>query len=425
MYVAKTKTDRIPTIKDIEGCISVNGFDFCQSPWVSPSPLRSGHRRRDRSLGQGFAPIISKHVAGSEETQNSIQQFQGISHLAFPESNADSCDQDHLQGCRHAVESCIRSRQFRLAESCINNMLKIGSNCSASCIMLSEAYLQVKDFEKSLHWLDAARKMDAQINLQPYNSLLDACAKSGALEFAECVIEHMSNVGVEPDAVSFNSVIDACSKARQVSKAVQWVERMRCQGVRPDVVSFSAVLNAYAQCGLFDQANEWLRKMEEGQEGVHPNVFSYNTCINAQVRSGLNVVPEEWTNRMRHYGVLPNVVTYTTLCQPAATRGDFPTVEKLMTHIAEENLPVNHYCLAVLLNAYANSQPRQCDRAESAFIDAVKRGLPINGTALRSLQRCLTRGRFVTLCSCHGVDYERLMNDSQRTHSCRERERSH
>lgn len=149
------------------------------------------------------------------------------------------------------------------------------------------------------------------------------------------------------------------------------------------------VLNAYAQCGLYIQANEWLQKMEAGEEDVHPNVFSYNTCINAQViffvsmmiqnydemvefsflkflqyadhnfvdvlvqvRSGQTVDPDQWTARMRKHGVQPNVVTYTTLCQPAASRGDFAVVERLMSYITEENLPVNHYCLAVLLNVF-------------------------------------------------------------------------
>jgi hypothetical protein len=69
-----------------------------------------------------------------------------------------------------------------------------------------------------------------------------------------------------------------------------------------------------------------------------------------QVRSGQSVDPDGWADRMRRHGVLPNVVTYTTLCQPAASRGDFVLVERLMSYIAEENLPVNHYCLAVLLN---------------------------------------------------------------------------
>lgn len=69
-----------------------------------------------------------------------------------------------------------------------------------------------------------------------------------------------------------------------------------------------------------------------------------------EVRSGQSVDPDQWTERMRRHGVKPNVVTYTTLCQPAASRGDFAVVERLMSYIAEENLPVNHYCLAVLLN---------------------------------------------------------------------------
>lgn len=395
------------------------------SAWIAPSPLRSGQRHHPEHIvasslprgSKGGRPFFSKETQ-SEQSGRNINRMPG--HRSAPDRKSAS---DDIRKYRHIIESCIRSRQLTEAEECLGTMQKLNLHCASSCLMLSDAYLQVKDFERALHWLDAAKEADGQVNLQPYNTLLDACAKSGALEFAESVINHMSTLGIRPDAVSYNSVIDACSKAKQVSKAVDWVRRMKASGVQPDVVSFSAVLNAYAQCGLYIQANEWLQKMEAGEEDVHPNVFSYNTCINAQVRSGQTVDPDQWTARMRKHGVQPNVVTYTTLCQPAASRGDFAVVERLMSYITEENLPVNHYCLAVLLNAYANAQPRQCDRAEAAFIDAVKRGLPINGTALRSLQRCLTRGRFVTLCSCHGVDYERLMNESQRTQ--RDRERRH
>jgi pentatricopeptide repeat protein len=256
----------------------------------SPSPVRSGQCLRPNHDHLSFMSRASRD-SGRQVGQNPIPHDHG-NKIATRQSGhrpEKASTSDDIRRYRHVIESCIRSRHLSQAEECICTMQQLGLHCSSSCLMLSDAYLLVKDFDKALHWLDAAKSLDGQVTLQPYNTLLDACAKSGAVDFAESVINHMDTVGVHPDAVSYNSVIDACSKAKQVAKAVEWVHRMKDAGVRPDVVSFSAVLNAYAQCGLYVQANEWLQKMEAGEQGVHPNVFSYNTCINAQVHCARDI----------------------------------------------------------------------------------------------------------------------------------------
>ena len=50
-------------------------------------------------------------------------------------------------------------------------------------------------------------------NLISYNAMIDACAKTGAVEKAEFWLRTMLSGGVEADVVSYSSTIDACSKA--------------------------------------------------------------------------------------------------------------------------------------------------------------------------------------------------------------------
>ena len=193
-------------VSDCNHCSDRDG-----TAWISPSPLRSGQRHRQ---DQNTSSSLPRAPKGDDRQLVNDAQSDLISRKANRASNhrpaADrKSTPDDIRRYRQVIETCIRSRQLSQAEECIGTMQELNLHCASSCLMLSDAYLQVftciyvtvihglmkkipqqihfvrfqvKDFEKALQWLDAAKKVDGQVNLQPYNTLLDACAKSGALE---------------------------------------------------------------------------------------------------------------------------------------------------------------------------------------------------------------------------------------------------
>merc|ERR1719231_1928320 len=174
--------------------------------------------------------------------------------------------------------------------------------------------------------------------------------------------------GVQPNAHSFSAVINACAKAGNVDSAVHWLEQMESNGVPVDVVVYSGVLDACAKVGDCEKAKL---------------VF----------------------NQMRMQGVTPNVVSYAALARPFAHKGDWQEVERLAEQMQSEGLQMNEYFLYALLLAYASAKPRQAERAEQCFRDAMSMKVATNKHVMTALARAVGRAKANQLgqdLSCRG-----------------------
>merc|ERR1712137_668807 len=96
---------------------------------------------------------------------------------------------------------------------------------------------------------------------------------------------------------------------------------------------------------------------------------------------------------MRMHGVAPNVVAYASLARSFAHKGEWHEVETLAQQMQSEGLAMNEYFLYALLLAYASSKPRQAERAEQAFRDAMANRVEVNTHVSTALARAVGRAK--------------------------------
>merc|ERR1719468_633892 len=190
--------------------------------------------------------------------------------------------------------------------------------------------------------------------------MIDACAKAGNLEKAEKWHAKMAESGVEANSHSFGAVINACAKSGDIHAAVKWLDKMENSGITADVVIYSTMLDAAAKVNDTEQALA---------------VFK----------------------RMKGKGVRPNVISYAALARPFAHRGNYRQVEKLLEDMKADGLAMNEYFLYVMLVAYASARPRQSQRAEETFREAVAAEVEINDHVHNGLVRAVGRARATEL----------------------------
>merc|ERR1719335_256860 len=196
--------------------------------------------------------------------------------------------------------------------------------------------------------------------------MINACAKSGDINGAECWFRQMQSAGIEPNIASYSALIDACAKAAEAERASKWLTHMMNAGHEPEVVSFSSVIDACGKAGDCKQAM---------------SVFE----------------------RMKVCGVKPTIVTYTSLARPFAQKGCFERVEDIQGWLRAQGLHPNEYFLNILLSAYTHANPPQQSRAEAALREAVGRGVKLNEFILTSLERCVGPERYAELQSELGL----------------------
>merc|ERR550514_1517664 len=106
---------------------------------------------------------------------------------------------------------------------------------------------------------------------------------------------------------------------------------------------------------------------------------------------------------MCSHGIQPNVVAYSALACAHAHCGEWQEVEALACQMKSEGQVMNDYFLYTQLLAYASCRPRQAQRAERTFRDAVALGVQVNRHVFVALQRALGRARAQELVRELGV----------------------
>merc|ERR1740130_2407741 len=194
-------------------------------------------------------------------------------------------------------------------------------------------------------------------------------------------------LGIEPNVVSYSAMIDACAKANDPARAVQWYEAMRMRGVAPNGHSIAALINVCAKRGDVASACWWLESMEAID--LSPDVVVYTSVLDACAKAKNTAVATQVFSKMRSQGVQPNIFAYSALARAFAHRGEWHEVEALARQMAVEGQAMNEYFLYTQLLAYANGKPRQAERAEQVFRDALAMGVKPNKHVFTALQRAV------------------------------------
>lgn len=252
------------------------------------------------------------------------------------------------------------------------------------------------------YWIEQmqARGLDASVTT--FTAVIDACAKGGDVQRAEKWLENMIAAQVQPNVVSFSAMIDACAKTADPTRAEFWLGRMIQCGIQPNTYSYSSVINACAKAGDVDKAEEWLIKSEEA--GVATDVVVYSSVIDACGKVGDAERATLIFERMQEHGIQPHIVAYAALARPYAYRGDFLEVERIAKEMEKRGIVPNEYFLYAQLLSYATTRPRQTQRAEDNFRQALRHGLKANDHVVGALARAIGRERCTELMNelCDG-----------------------
>jgi len=149
-----------------------------------------------------------------------------------------------------------------------------------------------------------------------------------------------------------------------------------------------------------------------------PGAAAYDAVLQAFTRRGALDDALEVFRDMRGAGVAATDTTYDALAGAAARGGEYRFVETLYGAKAREREgDIGATSLAVLLEAYANSIPRQAMRAESAFRSAMaiaeEKGHTAEHTApssvLTALRRVIGPEALKELCREYNLDAEDVL----------------
>merc|ERR1719440_1111241 len=148
-------------------------------------------------------------------------------------------------------------------------------------------------------------------------------------------------------------------------------------------------------------AEAWLGKAEK--VGAN-DVVLYSSVIDACGKAGDADRAMEVFKRMQYQNIKPHIVAYAALARPFAYKGEWKTVESISNDMMTNGVKPNEYFLYAQLLSYATCRPRQAERAENCFRQALRLGLKANDHVVTALARAVGRDRCVELMDelCQG-----------------------
>ncbi|KAI8573632.1 hypothetical protein RHMOL_Rhmol01G0292100 [Rhododendron molle] len=152
-------------------------------------------------------------------------------------------------------------------------------------------------------------------DLVSWTVMIGAYAECGNANESLALFDRMREEDVIPDKVAMVTVVNACAKMGAMHKARLVHEYIWRRNFSLDVILGSAMIDMYAKCGNLDSAREIFDKMRE------KNVITWSAMIAAYGYHGKGREALELFPSMLTSGVLPNRITFVSLLYACSHAG--------------------------------------------------------------------------------------------------------
>jgi tetratricopeptide (TPR) repeat protein len=214
-------------------------------------------------------------------------------------------------------------------------------------------------FDAAKSWLDSMRRKGVQPDIITYNVLI---SKSAGFERARSLVEMMQADDVTPTVDTFNKLFEKDLSTVSADELILWYRAQESHSEEP----IETAMVSFKRIGRVDQALrlaldyprlagakklireymvEVLSYLETiRHEGVKPNVVTYSSLISKAPYYDIAVA---WLETMRAKDVKPNAVTYNTLIFKAP---DFETAQALLGEMRSEAIEPNVITYSTLIS---------------------------------------------------------------------------
>lgn len=199
-------------------------------------------------------------------------------------------------------------------------------------------------------------KNGIEVSIVTYNTLIDACARSGRMKYLPKVLEDMKtncvkpnlitwsttlkghcqngdvpsgflilehvrkDTELNPDEIMYNTLLDGCAQNTLVNEGLRLLDQMQAEGVKPTNYTLSVAVKLLNRAKRLDQAFavvEDITKKYNFQLNVHVYANLVHACVcNHQLKRGMDILEKMVKER-----VSPDSRTYAILMRASISNG--------------------------------------------------------------------------------------------------------
>jgi pentatricopeptide repeat protein len=125
-----------------------------------------------------------------------------------------------------------------------------------------------------------------EFSIITFNTILDACARSGDIGRITTILESMTGQGIQPNLITYGIVIKGYCQENRLEEALQvWESMISSTDLKPDEIMYNTILDGCARKGLYKRGMALLAEMQAS--GIRPTNFTLSVLVKLASRANL------------------------------------------------------------------------------------------------------------------------------------------
>ncbi|XP_052174599.1 pentatricopeptide repeat-containing protein At2g33760-like [Diospyros lotus] len=261
------------------------------------------------------------------------------------------------------IRACRDTMGLQMGKLIHHIVCKFGLHSDSFVVAaLVDMYAKCQAIEDAQQLFDRMPKRD----LVTWTVMIGAFAECGNPSESLVLFDRMREEDVVPDKVAMVTVVNACAKIGALHKARLIHEYIWGRNFSLDVILGTAMMDMYAKCGSLDTAREIFDRMRE------KNVITWSAMIAAYGYHGKGREALDLFPLMLRSGVLPNRITFVSLlyaCSHAGLVEEGLRIFNMMQEDYSVRRDVKHYTCMVDLLGRAGRLDKALNLIEDMSVD--------------------------------------------------------
>lgn len=248
-------------------------------------------------------------------------------------------------------------KEIQADEECKHNV-----NAVIYCSVL-KGFSHMKKFDRVWSVYQEMLGHKLQFSIVTFNTLVDACARSGEMGRIPQLLERMVEQGIDPNLITYSAILKGYCQEGRLEEAVKFKENMvQTTTFRPDEVMYNTLLDGCARQGLFDRGMSLLEEMQNN--GVLPTNFTLSVLVKLASRSKRPTEAFELCDKLTNkYGFRLNGHVYSNLVQCCVVNKDLHRGLEVYDRMLQERVTPDARTYQILLRGCI--QGKRPDQAAS------------------------------------------------------------
>jgi pentatricopeptide repeat protein len=212
------------------------------------------------------------------------------------------------------------------------------------------------------------------VNAVMYGSIVKGFSHKKCFNRVWHVYDEMIEHKLQFSMVTYNTLIDACARSGELSRIPGLLKDIDAQGLKMGIVTYSAILKGYCQTNRLDEAFELLESMKKSTK-LEPDEIMYNTLLDGCARQGLYDRGMAFFEKMKASGVPPSNFTPSVLVKLANRGKKLEKAFEICDEVSSKHrFRLNVHVFANLIQACINHRdlPRAIGVLERMFQERVR-----------------------------------------------------